>query len=457
MIFNDFGFLFAFLPLVFVLFYFPGVTVLRPYLLIAASLIFYSFAGIEHAIVLVADIVWVYFIVTRGSFRRSDAMLYAAIIPPAIALAYYKYAGFLITSAFDIAVPETRAQFSLFLDVLLPAGISFFTFQVISFAIDRHRGEIDVLPSLPTFATFISFFPQLVAGPILRYHDVSGTLLTLKSLRMDGDKIARGVGYICIGLAAKVLIADTLSHYIEPYRNAPELVSQFTAVYVVFAYSFQIYFDFYGYSMIAIGLGALFGFSFPHNFNRPYEAKSPQDFWRRWHMTLSFWIKDYLYIPLGGNKAYVRNIVIVMAACGLWHGAGWTFIFWGLYHAALVVTYHFTRNFWDNLPTLFQVAITFVLVSIGWILFLYDFDGVYTFILHAANSADSQASLPSLEMWIALGVAAAICFFVNFEKFAENKSNNLTGSFILNVTLAVLFVVTLIFLDRSETFIYFRF
>ena len=457
MIFNDFGFLFVFLPIVFGLFYFPGLAALRPYILITASLVFYGFAGIEHAIVLFVDILWVYFIVTRESFRRSNMMLYAAVIPPAIALAYYKYAGFLIASIFNLEVPETRAQFSLFLDVLLPAGISFFTFQVISFAIDRHRGDIDVLPSFRKFATFISFFPQLVAGPILRYRDVSETLLTLTTIRLSGDGIARGIGYICVGLAAKVLIADTLSHYLAPYRDAPELVSQITAIYIVFAYSFQIYFDFYGYSMVAIGLGALFGFTFPHNFNRPYEAKSPQDFWRRWHMTLSFWIRDYLYIPLGGNKAYLRNIIIVMAACGLWHGAGWTFIVWGLYHAALVVGYHQSRSVWDRMPSILQVAITFVLVSVGWILFLYDFDGVYTFITHAIGMAEGKGIEPTLEMWIALGVAAAICFLVNFEHFAENQAKSTTGSVVLNVALAALFVLTLVFLDRSETFIYFRF
>lgn len=457
MIFNDFGFLFLFLPTVFGLFYCPGLAGLRPYLLILASLIFYGFAGIEHAIVLVADITWVYFIVTRESFKRSNAMLYAAVIPPAAALAYYKYAAFLIASVFNLEVPETRAQFSLFLDVLLPAGISFFTFQVISFAIDRHRGDIEELPQFSKFATFISFFPQLVAGPILRYRDVAETLINLTALRMNSDMIARGIGYIVIGLAAKVLIADTLSHYLASYRDAPELVSLLSAVYVIFAYSFQIYFDFYGYSMVAIGLGALFGFSFPHNFNRPYEAKSPQDFWRRWHMTLSFWIRDYLYIPLGGNKSYVRNIIVVMAACGLWHGAGWTFIVWGLYHATMVIAYHFTRDFWDQLPSLLQISVTFVLVSIGWILFLYDFEGVHTFIIHAIDSTQDRSSIPSLEMWIVLATAAAICFFVHFESFAENTSKSPAMRAILNIVLAMLFVLTLVFLDRSETFIYFRF
>lgn len=457
MIFNDFGFLFVFLPVVFGLFYCPGLKGLRPYILIAASLIFYGFAGVEHAVVLVLDIIWVYVIVTRPSFQQSRLLLYAAVIPPAIALAYYKYAGFLVASFFDLDVPETRSQFSLFLDVLLPAGISFFTFQVISFAIDRHRGDITELPSFPRFATFVSFFPQLVAGPILRYRDVSETLLRLTTVTLTGNNAARGIGYICIGLAAKVLLADTLSHYLAPYRDSPELVTQISALYVVFAYSFQIYFDFYGYSMVAIGLGALFGFSFPHNFNRPYESKSPQDFWRRWHMTLSFWIRDYLYIPLGGNKAYVRNIIIVMAACGLWHGAGWTFIVWGLYHAALVVGYHQSRAVWDRMPSLLQVALTFVLVSVGWILFLYDFDGVYTFITHAVGMSQGTGAAPSAEMWITLLITGAICFGINFERFAENQIERGIGSILLNVGLAVLFVATLVFLDRSETFIYFRF
>ena len=457
MIFNAFDFLFVFLPLTLALFFMPGLREARPYVLIAASLVFYGLAGLEHALVLTIDILWVYAIINLKGFRQNRFLLACAIFPPVLALAYYKYATFLIGTFFDLDLAANQERFSLLVNVLLPAGISFFTFQLLSFAIDRYRGDIQEMPSLPRFAAYISFFPQLVAGPILRYRDVAVPLRRLITFNLDGARAARGIGYICLGLAAKVLIADTLSHYLAGYRDHPEALDQIAGLYVIFAYSFQIYFDFYGYSMIAIGLGALFGFDFPHNFKRPYSALNPRDFWRRWHITLSFWIRDYLYIPLGGNSAYTRNILIVMAACGLWHGAGWTFVVWGLYHALLVIGYHHGQGRWDRLPQVIQCAITFTLVSIGWILFLYDFDGVSAFVQSLIGLSSGTVAAPSLEMWGVLLTAALVCFTIHLEPWAENNHKNPWWVTTTNVGFAILFVTTLMFLNRSETFIYFRF
>ena len=457
MIFNEFSFIFGFLPIVLAVFFMPGLKRIRAYTLIVFSFMFYGLAGIEHAIVLGAEIIWVYAITSQRKFRDSKYLLTAVVLPVALALVYYKYLGFLFGSILDLQTISERETFSLFLDVALPAGISFFTFQLISYAIDLYRGDIKEIPSFSHFAAYISFFPQLVAGPILRYRDVAVPLWHLEQYDIDLNNAARGIGYICLGLGAKVLLADTLGHYISGYRNDPENLTQLASLYTLFAYSFQIYFDFYGYSLIAIGLGALFGFNFPANFKLPYEALNPREFWRRWHITLSFWIRDYLYIPLGGNKAYIRNIIIVMALCGLWHGAGWTFIIWGLYHAAMVIAYHVWQDYWDKWPILLQQAVTFLLVSLGWILFLFDFNGVQAFFSSMIGLNQAHQASPTIEMWIALFVATLVCFTVRFEKLADNNFSHVWSKALTNIGFAVLFVGVLLFLNRSETFIYFRF
>ncbi|MFQ5763502.1 MAG: MBOAT family O-acyltransferase [Rhodospirillales bacterium] len=457
MIFNQFEFLFLFLPAVLIAFNAPRCGGLRPLLLVSASFVFYGLSGIEHAVVLATGIVWVYLWTRGDAIVGSKAWLVIAVVPPVGALFYYKYLGFFLRELVGADIATGGETFELFANIVLPAGISFFTFQLVSFAIDRYRDEIDNVPRLELFALYISFFPQLVAGPILRYRHVADGLARLSRFSLSSERASKAIGYICLGLAAKVLIADTLSNYQAPLIDMPGGLSVTASVFVVFAYSFQIYFDFYGYSLIAIGLGALFGFDFPKNFDRPYEALNPRDFWRRWHLTLSYWIRDYLYLPLGGNEAYARNILIVFALCGLWHGAGWTFIVWGLYHAALVVLYHITRSAWNQVPDLVQTAATFILVSLGWVLFLFDFQGVGDFTLSLLGLNPVTVADPTLEMWAALAVAALICFRARFESIAESLEERLIASMARTAGFAGLFVVTLLFLDRSQTFIYFRF
>jgi alginate O-acetyltransferase complex protein AlgI len=457
MIFNEFSFIFGFLPIVLALFFMPRLKRIRAYTLITSSFVFYGLAGVEHAIVLGIEIIWVYAITSQRKFRDNTYLLTAVVLPVALALIYYKYLGFFVGSILDLQTNPDKKTFSLFLDVALPAGISFFTFQLISYAIDLYRGDIKEVPTFSHFAAYISFFPQLVAGPILRYRNVAVPLRYLEQYNFDLNNTARGIGYICIGLGVKVLLADTLGHYISEYRGDPSKLTQLASVYTLFAYSFQIYFDFYGYSLVAIGLGALFGFNFPANFRFPYEALNPREFWRRWHITLSFWIRDYLYIPLGGNKAYIRNIIIVMALCGLWHGAGGTFIIWGLYHAAMVVGYHIWQKSWDKWPIFLQQVMTFVLVSLGWVLFLFDFKGAKEFFSSMIGINQSHLANPTLEMWIALVITAVVCFTVRLELIAENNFSNLWSKVSANFGLAVLFVGVMLFLVRSETFIYFRF
>jgi alginate O-acetyltransferase complex protein AlgI len=456
MIFNDFAFLFLFLPAVLAVFFLPPLRWARPWTLLLASFVFYGLSGLEHAIALAAGIVWVYLISGSKGAAGNRLRLLAAIILPALALIYYKYTGFLIASLFGIDA-SAGEDFSLFRNVVLPAGISFFTFQLIAFAIDRYRGDVPNVPRFGLFALYVSFFPQLVAGPILRYHEVDAPLHGLRSFRLAASAAAQAIALIALGLAAKVLIADTLHHYIAAWRAQPGALGSVTAIYVLFAYSFQIYFDFYGYSLAAIGLGMLFGFSFPDNFRRPYEALNPREFWRRWHRTLSYWIRDYLYMPLGGNERYRRNIVIIFAACGLWHGAGWTFVIWGLYHAALVLAYHAGAKRWDALPRLVQIVITFVLVSAGWTLFMFDFAGIAAFARSLAGFGTAQLAGPSPEHWAFLAIATAVCFVPSFEAMARRAGEVGRASLARAAGYACLAVAVMVFIDRSQDFIYFRF
>ena len=454
MIFNEFGFLFLFLPLVFAVFLLTRGRIRFP-LLIAASLVFYGMSGVEHAVVLAAAVLWVWLAARSAGFAGSRLRLTLAVVPPLGALVYYKYSGFLIANLGLVDERLSGEVFLLFGAIALPAGISFFTFQLVSFAIDRYRGQIERYPKLGEFALYVSFFPQLVAGPILRYSDVERALARLGDFLPARQDYVIAIGYVCFGFAAKVLLADSLSNMLTPLSRQPGELAPGAALYVVLAYSFQIYFDFYGYSLIAIGLGRLFGFHFPDNFLRPYESDNPRDFWRRWHVTLSFWIRDYLYMPLGGNARYVRNIFIIFAACGLWHGAGWSFIAWGLYHALLVTGYSAVRPAWDRLPRLLQRALNFTLVSLGWLLFLYDFQGAGALASSLLGFGTGALRADDPAAWTVLLIAAAACFLVWPERAVARMTEERRPA--LSAALAALLFLSVLFFDQSNTFIYFRF
>lgn len=313
------------------------------------------------------------------------------------------------------------------------------------------------MPSFANFALYISFFPQLVAGPIVRLSQVRESIERLPVFGASAVDFAEGGALFVLGLGYKVLLADRLHGAVLPLAGAPGELSSLSATYVLLAYSFQIYFDFFGYSLCAIGLGRFFGFRFPDNFLRPYESLNPREFWRRWHVTLSYWIRDYLYLPLGGNRRYVRNILIVFAAAGLWHGAGWSFVAWGLYHESLVLLYKALGKFWDTWPKILQRAVTFFLVSAGWTLFLFDFNGALAFWRSAFNFGIAGVEpAPDLGMWILLLASAAVCFGIQTDKIVA-ASTSLWREVTMGVGFSVLFVAVLLLVDQSQTFIYFRF
>lgn len=300
--------------------------------------------------------------------RAKDVMRATVVVDVAV-LAVWKYTGFATTAVHSFAgalgLADTRV-----LRLALPIGISFFTFHHLSYVIDVHRGRRPPMRNPLTFATYIAMFPQLIAGPIVRYHEIADQLRDQEHKKLAD--FAEGFPRFAWGLFKKVVIADALAPLADA-AFAASTPSTTTAWIGALAYTGQIYFDFSGYSDMAIGLGIMFGLHLPENFNRPYSAVSVTDFWRRWHMSLSRWFRDYLYVPLGGNrggtaKTY-RNLVIVFFATGLWHGAAWTFVVWGCYHGALLIIERSTGLARSTALVGLRRAITFLLVVLGWVLF----------------------------------------------------------------------------------------
>ena len=457
MLFNDLAFLFLFLPLTIVTVHlvFPGR--FRMPLLVAASLVFYGLSGVVHAAVLLGCVIWVFLIVDRFSVGAGNAFaLWLAILGPLGTLIYFKYSNFLISDVLMLDGGDGGQGFDLFRNIILPAGISFFTFQLVAYAIDRYRGEIAEPIGFTKLLFFISFFPQLVAGPIVRFHQVADGLRNISRFKLDAEAVSEASIYLVAGLALKVLIADSINHFSASLVVAPENLGILGLGALVYGYTFQIYFDFYGYSLCAIGLGRLFGIRLPDNFLRPYSTLNPRDFWRCWHVSLSNFIRDYIYIPLGGNERYIRNIFIVFVTCGLWHGAGFSFIIWGVFHFALVGGYKLVERQWNSLPAALQWALNFTLVSFGWLFFVYpidDFLAAFASIITANNGA-----VPSVDLLVMTGVAAVICFAVRVEALVAAIPDlgrpRICGLAVFSALLAVL---VLLFIDRSATFIYFRF
>lgn len=308
----------------------------------------------------------------RPSTRR--ALLVSTVAADVGILALWKYGGFATTQI--AALSETFGNSATpIVELALPIGISFFTFHHISYVVDVYRGKSDALKSPLQFVTYIAMFPQLIAGPIVRFHEIAAQLKDVNRSRMDD--FAAGFPRFALGLAKKVVIADSVAPIADAAFAVPNADLTTTTAWVgILAFTIQIYFDFSGYSDMAIGLAMMLGFRFPENFNRPYSAFSITDFWRRWHMTLSRWFRDYVYVPLGGNRgraaATYRNLLLVFVLTGLWHGAAWTFLIWGLYHGSLLIIER-VLDLREEPSTEAIVwarrGLTALLVIIGWVFF----------------------------------------------------------------------------------------
>jgi alginate O-acetyltransferase complex protein AlgI len=305
--------------------------------------------------------------------RFQKFVLTVSIISNLSLLGFFKYFNFAVDNYNSLVsvLGLSGAQLELGLRIILPLGISFYTFQSISYSIDVYRGEARVLRNFVDFACYVSMFPQLVAGPIIRFQDVADQMLERTHTL---EKFARGTAFVCFGMAKKILLANPCGKIADTVFGASH-VGFLDSWYGAIAYGFQIYFDFSGYSDMAIGLGLMLGFVFPKNFDSPYISASITEFWRRWHISLSTWLRDYLYIPLGGNRGKnwltYRNLMLVMLLGGLWHGAAWNFVIWGVIHG-LMLAFERMRNKtspWERMARPVRVAFTFIIVTFAWVFF----------------------------------------------------------------------------------------
>jgi alginate O-acetyltransferase complex protein AlgI len=375
MLFNSFTFLLAFLPLTTVAYFLIPAHRARLVLIVGASYYFYAYAEWWFP-ALMAGSTAISYTTGRVLERRPDRVVLATGIAGVLGLlAYFKYTGFAGGYTLDLVhmitgrgLPGVR---SFLHGIVLPIGISFYTFEGISYMVDVYRGTLRTERDLLRYAFFISFFPHLIAGPIVRY-GILEPQLTVKH-RFDPDRVRSGLLLFTLGLAKKVLLADGLARYVDLYLGRVGTLNFATAWAATIGFGFQIYFDFSAYSDMALGLARIFGIELPWNFDRPYRSASPTEFWRRWHVTLSTWLRDYLYIPLGGNRKGERrrdvNLFATMALGGLWHGAALNFAAWGVYQGALLSGTHHARERGWRLPRPLAVAVTFLLVMVGWVLF----------------------------------------------------------------------------------------
>jgi alginate O-acetyltransferase complex protein AlgI len=343
------------------------------------SLSFYVFGGGIYTLILIGSILfnWAFgrFVIARSQSRW---LLTIGVAVNLIPLFMFKYLEFLMELSTEFLFRPFLHTDLPVLSLFLPAGISFYTFQAVSYLIDIYRRDTEPEKNLSTFAAYKLFFPQLVAGPIVRYVEVKENF---HAARMSLDGLNAGIFFFGVGFAKKMLIADPIGLQVDAiYALGPESVTVFMAWFASVGYFLQIFFDFSGYSEMAIGMGLMAGFSFPENFRQPYRAQSITEFWRRWHMTLSRWFRDYLYIPLGGNRGGLAktlfNLWVVFILCGLWHGAALTFVAWGAYHGLLLVLERVLKKAFNFEPRhLPGVIVTTLLVIFGWVLFRSgDFD-----------------------------------------------------------------------------------
>jgi alginate O-acetyltransferase complex protein AlgI len=376
MLFNSFAFLLAFLPITYVIFWTLPSAKSRYVWLTITGYVFYGYWDPRFCL-LMAFSTAVSYTAGLGFLRWSDPrrrrlLLIIPITADLAILGFFKYANFLMDS-FGKVLNWGGAGVSIpHWNIVLPIGISFYTFHTITYIVDSYRGSIKPTRNIFEFSAYVSLFSQLVAGPIVRFRQVEEDFERLG--QADRTRwLGLGVSFFVLGLLEKVVVADTLAFFVDRELAHYQLLSTSGAWLSMLGYSFQLYFDFAGYSDMAIGLGYMFGIRIPINFNSPYKALDPSDFWRRWHISLSSCLRDYLYIPLGGNrhgewKAY-RNLILTMLIGGLWHGANWTFVIWGAYHGFLLAAYRKFGPLWDRLPRVFRQVSMFLLALFGWVLF----------------------------------------------------------------------------------------
>lgn len=414
MLFNSPEFLFAFLPVTYLVFWLLRNAQSRYVWLAVTGYVFYGYWNPKFCL-LMAFSTAVSYLAGLGflKYRGAGARRLLLVVPIAVDLSllgFFKYAGFAERSlAAVLRAAGIEAHWPP-LDIILPVGISFYTFHTITYIVDAYRGTITPTRNLFEFSAYVSLFSQLVAGPIVRFRQIEADLEGLGSASRT-RWLRLGISFFIVGMVEKVLVADTLAAFVDPALGAWRDLGTAGAWLAMLGYTFQLYFDFSGYSTMAVGLGFMFGLRLPQNFNSPYKASNPSDFWQRWHISLSTVLRDYLYIPLGGNRGTtwftIRNLFITMLLGGLWHGAAWTFVAWGAYHGLLLVGYRTWAARWDILPPMVQRGAMFLLVVVGWVFFRSTDFSMAAGMLDRMFRPVLGGNVPSLAMAVSATVIAA--------------------------------------------------
>ncbi len=474
MVFSSVVFLTVFLPVAVLIYFLPQIFFpgekrkkLIPYknaVLCVLSLIFYAWGEPRNIALMLLSIVFNYTIALHMKKYEYDKehrryLLIFALVFNLGLLFFYKYSGF---AAENIA--QLLGFTNNYTAPLLPIGISFYTFQILSYVIDVYRQRCGVQKNILSFALYITFFPQLIAGPIVQYVDIETQL----NERTEAfDRVFNGLSRFVVGLTKKVILANSAGEAYEALTiNGFSEISAFGAWTAILFFAFQIYFDFSGYSDMAIGLGGIFGFCFPENFRHPYCADSITDFWRRWHITLSLWFRDYVYIPLGGNRcSVIRNIFnlsVVWCLTGLWHGASWNFLLWGIYYLILLIAEKYIlKDIIAKIPQIFRKIVTFILVLFGWVLFACEDISVISEFFNAlfgANGISDNHSSYVVSSELVMLILMCVCSTEIFILKEENK-NKLPILVFRAMTVTFLLVLSILCLvsDTYNPFLYFRF
>lgn len=420
MVFTDLIFLFCFLPISVLLTKQIRNIKLQNILLVVFSLLFYAWSNPIYVVLLILSILWNYFtafeLEAQDDEKTKKILIIVSVVVNLFILGFYKYTGFLM----DILHIQSN------LKIALPVGLSFFTFSELSYIFDVYNGKSKLQKNIILFTLYVSFFGKISMGPIVSYHEMEDQL---ENRTLSKAQYASGMVLFSKGLIKKVLLADQLSYVYSILQNNTSTLGVWL---LAICYMLQIYFDFSGYSDMAIGLSRFFGFDFKPNFDHPYTATSVQDFWRKWHISLSQWFRDYLYIPLGGNRVdkntYIRNIFIVWFCTGLWHGANWTFILWGLYYGCLLLLEKFfLREKLEKLPKPISHIYTLLVVLIGWVFFM---------------SPNITTAFSTLGKMISIGATT----------FANNQAKFMLKSYFIVFVLAIL-LSTKVY-DRIQIFVY---
>lgn len=466
MVFSSLVFIFLFLPLFFLLYFLVPNRKYRNFILLGCSLFFYAWGEPIYVVCMIGSIVMNYIlaILMEKSTKRRKAVFILAVILNIGMLIVFKYSNFIIDNI--------NMVFSLSLahvNISLPIGISFYTFQILSYVIDLYKGEVALQKNILTLGAYITAFPQLIAGPIVRYETVEYELANRKESLSD---FYEGTKRFVLGLSKKVLIANNMAFVADTVFNKD--VTQFGMIGAwigLICYTLQIYFDFSGYSDMAIGLGKMMGFNYLENFNYPYISKSITDFWRRWHISLSTFFRDYIYIPLGGNRVsplkWYRNILIVWILTGLWHGASWNFVLWGLYYGfILILEKKWIGKYLKKVPVFISHLYAIILILFGWLIFRAEtLSSLSVYIqtlfgVHGWGNVDTFIHTQLLQVkYLVTLVVGIICCTPLFKRFKEKLEILKGGTYVYDFIILVLYVlcINMLLIGGFNPFIYFRF